>query len=130
MKLSHPILLIMVIWLAGFITVVVSNGTSYPLWYSLAVTFGVVVGAGRDVLIAFLAIVAGSMAPSTRVAIIYALIVTVIVTVYVYKFGLFPGKDVPLKALVGRAVAASTIAILSHLVVGRLKGYKVKPGPD
>jgi len=122
--------MIMLVWLAGFIAIVISNGTSYPLWYSFAVTLGVVVGAGGDPMIIFLAIVAGCMASSARIAIIYSLIVTVIVTLYVYKFGLFPGKDVSLKALVGREVAASMIAVLSHLIAVRLGLYKLKPGPD
>jgi len=130
MKLSNPFLLILFAWIVGFIVIAVSLGSSTPLWYSLAITVGVSIGAGTDMMLLFLALLAGSMASSPKISVIYALAVAVFVSIYVNYFGLFPAKGVAITTFTGRAVGASTIAILSHLVANHLRDSKLKPGPD
>ena len=130
MKLSNPFLLILFTWIVGFIVITVSLDSSTPFWYSLAITIGLTIGAGTDMMLLFLALLAGSMASSPKVSVVYALAVAVFVSIYVNYFGLFPGKGVAITTFTGRALGASTIAILSHLVANHLRGSKLKPGPN
>ena len=130
MKWSNPFLLILFVWIVGFIVIAVSSGAATPLWYSVAITIGVSIGAGTEIMLLFMAILAGSMAHSPKLSVVYALAVAVLVSIYVNYFGLFPGKGVAITTFAGRAVGASTIAILSHLAASHLRGSKLKPGPD
>jgi hypothetical protein len=130
MRLSNPFLLILFTWIAGFIVIAVSLGSASPLWYSLAITIGLSISAGTDMMLLFLALLAGSMANSPRISAVYALAVAVLVSIYVNYYGLFPGKGVAITTFTGRAIAASTISILSHLAASHLRGSKLKPGPD
>lgn len=102
---------ILAVWLVAYVSVAISLGGSYPVWYSFAIFIGVSAGAATDPFISVLAILAGITATSPKRALSFALIIAIAVSVYVDFYGLIPEKGITLKAFSGRAVAASTIAI-------------------
>jgi hypothetical protein len=52
---------------------------------------------------------------------LYALIVAILVSIYVYSFGLFQEKGILIEAFSGRTIAAVTIAMLSHVITTQIQ---------
>ena len=124
MKVQTSLILIFITWLVGFVAIAASVGFGYPLWYMFAITLGVSAGACTDPAILLLAIIAGSAAHSPKTAMLYALIISLFVSIYINNYGLIPEKGISVKAFSGRAIAAITISILSHTATTYLKRRK------
>jgi len=115
-KIPMPAAMLLAVWIVGYVAIALSQGSTYPIWYSFAIFIGVGIGAAMDPAIIFPTVIAGVAAKSTKSALIFGLVIAVLVSVYVNIYGLIPHKGITIKAFVGRAVATSTIIIITNWV--------------